>query len=122
MALNASGPRTSRQRTGEAAEQQALTHLRQQGLQLLERNYRCQGGEIDLIMREGDTVVFVEVRARAGTSYGGAAASVTPAKQRRLILAAQRWLQMQASTPPCRFDVIALDGPQLQWLRNAIEA
>ncbi|WP_075256350.1 YraN family protein [Herbaspirillum camelliae] len=122
MALNASGPRTSRQRAGEVAEQQALTHLRQQGLQLLERNYRCQGGEIDLIMREGDTVVFVEVRARASTSYGGAAASVTPAKQRRLILAAQRWLQMQASTPPCRFDVIALDGPQLQWLRNAIEA
>ncbi|AON57070.1 YraN family protein [Herbaspirillum seropedicae] len=122
MALNASGSRTSRQRTGEAAEQQALTHLRQQGLQLLERNYRCQGGEIDLIMREGDTVVFVEVRARASASYGGAAASVTPAKQRRLILAAQRWLQAQAGTPPCRFDVVTLDGQQLQWLRNAIEA
>ncbi len=122
MVISALRPRTARQRTGEAAEQRALMHLRQQGLQLLERNFRCQGGEIDLIMRDGATVVFVEVRARTSASHGGAAASVTLAKQRRLILAAQRWLQAQSGTPPCRFDVIALEGEQLQWLRNAIEA
>ncbi|MFJ3055132.1 YraN family protein [Herbaspirillum sp. NPDC087042] len=114
--------RTARQHTGDAAEDAALAHLRKQGLQLVERNFRCRGGEIDLVMRDGATVVFVEVRARASDSHGGAAASVTPAKQRRLILAAQTWLQAQPDTPPCRFDVVALDGGRMQWLRNAIEA
>nr|WP_198982043.1 YraN family protein [Herbaspirillum sp. ASV7] len=114
--------RTARQQTGDAAEDAALTHLLGQGLQLVQRNFRCRGGEIDLIMREGSTVVFVEVRARASGSHGGAAASITPAKQRRLILAAQTWLQAQPGTPPCRFDVVALEGGRMQWLRNAIEA
>ncbi len=114
--------RTARQHTGDAAEDAGLAHLRNQGLQLVERNFRCRGGEIDLIMRDGATVVFVEVRARASDSHGGAAASVTPAKQRRLILAAQTWLQAQPGTPPCRFDVVALEGGRMQWLRNAIEA
>jgi putative endonuclease len=114
--------RTTRQHTGDAAEDAALAHLRKQGLQLVERNFRCRGGEIDLVMRDGATVVFVEVRARASDSHGGAAASVTPAKQRRLILAAQTWLQAQPDTPPCRFDVVTLDGGRMQWLRNAIEA
>ncbi|MBV8625623.1 MAG: YraN family protein [Herbaspirillum sp.] len=114
--------RTARQQTGDAAEDAALAHLLSQGLQLVQRNFRCRGGEIDLVMREGATVVFVEVRARASGSHGGAAASITPAKQRRLILAAQTWLQTQPVTPPCRFDVLALDGGRMQWLRNAIEA
>lgn len=114
--------RTARQQTGDAAEDAALMHLLGQGLQLVQRNFRCRGGEIDLVMREGSTVVFVEVRARASGSHGGAAASITPAKQRRLILAAQTWLQTQPGTPPCRFDVVALEGGRMQWLRNAIEA
>ena len=114
--------RTARQQTGDAAEDAALAHLLGQGLQLVQRNFRCRGGEIDLIMREGATVVFIEVRARASGSHGGAAASITPAKQRRLILAAQTWLQAQPGTPPCRFDVVALEGGRMQWLRNAIEA
>lgn len=90
-------------------------------MRLVERNFRCTGGEIDLIMRERDTLVFVEVRLRAGASHGGAAASITPAKQRRLILAAQVYLQRQASLPPCRFDVVAIDAGALCWLRHAIE-
>lgn len=122
MALRDLLRRTSRQRSGDAAEDQALAYLQRQGLSLVERNFRCKGGEIDLILREGSTVVFVEVRARASVAFGGAAASVTPAKQRRLLLAAQVWLQGQSRLPPCRFDVIAFEGGQLQWLRNAISA
>lgn len=114
--------RTARQCTGDEGEDRALAYLQAQGLQLVQRNFRCKGGEIDLILREGNTIVFVEVRARASSAYGGAAASVTPAKQRRLLVAAQVWLQGQARLPACRFDVVTVEGGQLQWLRNAIEA
>ncbi|MBP1317153.1 YraN family protein [Herbaspirillum huttiense F1] len=114
--------RTARQRTGDDGEDRALAYLQAQGLQLVQRNFRCKGGEIDLILREGSTIVFVEVRARASSAYGGAAASVTPAKQRRLLVAAQVWLQGQARLPACRFDVVTVEGGRLQWLRNAIEA
>lgn len=122
MALRDLLRRTARQRTGDAAEDQALDHLQRQGLRLVERNFRCKGGEIDLILRDGATVVFVEVRARANAAFGGAVTSVTPAKQRRLLVAAQVWLQGQRELPACRFDVIAVEGGQLQWLRNVIEA
>jgi putative endonuclease len=114
--------RTERQIAGQAGEDQALLHLQRQGLRLRERNFRCKGGEIDLIMQERDTVVFVEVRKRAQAQYGGAAASVTPAKQRRLLIAAQFYLQRYKMPPKCRFDVIAIDGAELTWLKNAIEA
>jgi putative endonuclease len=115
--------RTGRQRAGDAAEDAALAHLLRHGLELVERNFRCKGGEIDLIMRDGATLVFVEVRARASRSHGGAAASVTPAKQRRLIAAAQHFLQRHSPMPPpCRFDVVGFDGARMDWLRNAIEA
>lgn len=101
--------------------------LEARGLTLIERNFRCPAGELDLILRDGRAVVFVEVRQRASASHGGAAASVTPAKQRRLIRAAQRWLQQRgvrgsAAMPPCRFDVVAIDGDAVQWLKNVIEA
>ncbi|WP_432240246.1 YraN family protein [Herbaspirillum robiniae] len=119
---DAGDARTGRQRTGDAAEDAALAHLRRHGLELVERNFRCKGGEIDLIMRDGASLVFVEVRARAGRAYGGAAASVTPAKQRRLIVAAQTFLQRYGSPPACRFDVVGFDGAGLEWLRNAIES
>jgi len=106
-----------------------LAHLQRADLRLLERNYRVgagpnrRAGEVDLILLDRDgTLVFVEVRARADASHGGAAASVTARKQQRLIYAAQHYLLRYASPPPCRFDVVALDGDQLTWLKAAFDA
>ena len=114
---------------GDQAEQRALDHLVQQGLRLESRNYRLAGGprqrgaEIDLIMRTPDgTLVFVEVRSRHSISHGGAAASVSYAKQQRIVRAAQHYLQRLATPPPCRFDVVAIDGGRLQWLPGAFSA
>lgn len=115
-------PRTHKQMEGQAGEDQALAHLQHNGLVLAERNFRCKGGEIDLIMRQQHTLVFVEVRKRADQRYGGAAASVTAVKQARLILAAQVYLQRYQTPPACRFDVVAIDGTALTWLKNAIDA
>ena len=113
---------------GDAAEDEALRWLLQRGLSLVQRNYRvargphARGGEIDLVMRAADgTLVFVEVRARSGAGHGGAAASVTAAKQRSLVFAAQTFLLRYASPPPCRFDVLAIDGGQVQWLQAAFD-
>lgn len=114
--------RTTKQIQGQAGEDDALDYLRQNGLTLVERNFRCKGGEIDLIMQQQAALVFVEVRKRADNRHGGAAASVTAAKQARLILAAQIYLQRYKNPPACRFDVIAIDGTALTWLKNAIEA
>jgi len=114
---------------GEAAEARALAHLQGQGLVLVARHYRIGGGprvpaaEVDLIVRERDgTLVFVEVRARRSTAHGGAAASVGAAKQRRIVRAARQYLARLPSPPPCRFDVIAIDGERLEWLRAAFDA
>ncbi|MBF8179370.1 MAG: YraN family protein [Burkholderiaceae bacterium] len=115
-------PRTAQQITGQIGEDQALAYLQQQGLRLLERNFRCKGGEIDLIMQDGKVLVFVEVRMRSNSKFGGAAASVGSAKQKRLIIAAQIYLQGHSMPPPCRFDVIAFDDKEMTWLKNAIEA
>lgn len=114
--------RTTRQVVGQAGEDEALDHLLKSRLTLVERNFRCKGGEIDLIMQERDTLVFVEVRKRADSSHGGAAASITMRKQARLILAAQVFLQRYTMPPACRFDVIAIDDGKMTWLKNAIEA
>jgi len=119
--LNVFKRRTERQLTGQGGEDDALKHLQQQGLTLRERNFLCKGGEIDLVMDERGTLVFVEVRKRAKSQFGGAAASVTSAKQRRLIIAAQVYLKRYKMPPPCRFDVVAIDGAELSWLKNAIE-
>lgn len=111
---------------GGAAEDWALAHLQAQGLTLVARNYRPPGrtsGEIDLILRERDgTLVFVEVRARRSRAQGGAAASVGRAKQRRIVAAARYYLLRLHQPPPCRFDVVALDGPHIEWLRGAFDA
>ena len=114
--------RTAKQLEGDAGEEQALRYLEKQGLTLVERNFRCKGGEIDLVMQDGRGLVFVEVRKRADTGYGGAAASVTARKQARLVIAAQAFLQRYKMPPACRFDVIAIDGGGMDWLKNAIEA
>lgn len=114
---------------GEEGEDRALQWLQRQGLVLVQRHYRvargpgARAGEIDLVMREPDgTLVFVEVRARAGTAHGGAAASVGLAKQRSLVFAARHYLARLAHLPPCRFDVVAIDGERLEWLKGAFEA
>lgn len=120
--LDALKRRTDKQISGQAGEDLALAHLERHGLVLIERNFRCKGGEIDLVMREGAGLVFVEVRKRADARHGGAAASVTSHKQRRLIVAAQAYLQRYRMPPACRFDVIAIDGTDLNWLKNAIDA
>ena len=127
-ALRARKRSTEKQCIGDAGEALALAHLTQHGLFLIERNFRCKGGEIDLVMRSGAkvdslvTLVFVEVRQRANTGFGGAAASITRGKQSRLIVAAQVYLQRYRHPPPCRFDVVAIDGAVITWLQNAIDA
>ena len=98
-----------------------------QGLKLVQRNYRTPGrggGEIDLVMLDQDgTLVFVEVRARARSDHGGAAASIGHVKRRRAIFAAQHFLLRYGNRlPPCRFDVVALDGDQIEWLKAAFDA
>ncbi|MGL5030236.1 MAG: YraN family protein [Aeromonas sp.] len=107
---------------GQHFEQVAEHWLQAQGLQLVARNYRCRGGEIDLIMHQGQTLVFVEVRYRATASHGGAASSVTHSKQRKIVLAARHYLKQHAineAHQACRFDVIAFEGNQPTWLQNA---
>jgi putative endonuclease len=118
--------RASTKKVGDAAEDEALLYLQQQGLRLITRNYRTPGrggGEIDLIMRAPDsTLVFVEVRRRKSSVHGSAAASVGRGKQRRVVLAAQHYLLHVRSLPPCRFDVIEVTPEGCHWLRAAFEA
>lgn len=113
---------------GAAFEQRACTQLQRAGLSLLARNYTTRYGELDLVMLDGDTVVFVEVRHRLTRSRGDAAASVNHAKQSKLVRTAELWLASHAQHAhrPCRFDVVAYDGPadqaDMTWWRNAFEA
>jgi putative endonuclease len=114
---------------GDRAESLALEHLLGHGLSLVNRNYRvargprARGGEVDLIVRERDgTLVFVEVRSRADASHGGASASVMARKQQRIVLAARHYLARLPHLPPCRFDVVAIEGDTLQWIRGAFES
>jgi putative endonuclease len=109
------------QTIGREAEDRACAFLHGRGLRVIERNFRCRGGEIDLIMRDGGTLVFVEVRLRSRPEWGGAAASIDRHKQRRLTLAAQHYLVRRPWPGPCRFDVVALDGADdINWIRDAI--
>lgn len=115
----------STKQTGDAAEDAALQYLEQAGLRLLTRNYRTPGrggGEIDLVMRASDgTLVFVEVRQRKSERHGGAGASVGGVKQRRIIFAARHYLMRLTQPPPCRFDVVLLEGDRIEWLQAAFE-
>ncbi|MHB0888853.1 YraN family protein [Acidithiobacillus sp.] len=111
-----------RQVLGQAGEDSALQLLCSVGQQLVQRNYSCRMGEIDLILLDGDTLVFVEVRSRGGSAYGGAAATVTRPKQQRIIRAAEHYLlrHPEHNRRPCRFDVVALDDRAApQWIRDA---
>ena len=107
---------------GAQAEELARDYLQRQGLKLLETNYRCRFGEIDLIFRDNKTTVFVEVRMRKNPNFGGAAASITAQKRQRLVHSAQHYLQGSGRPPPCRFDVVllsSLDGAAIEWIKNA---
>lgn len=119
-------------RLGDAAESLAQAHLTRAGLKLVQANYRTPGrggGEVDLIMCAPDgTLVFVEVRQRKSNSHGGAGASIGAIKQRRIIFAARHYLMRFASVPPCRFDVVLVEGrpdapeaPSIEWLRGAFD-
>ena len=111
--------------TGDEAERIAERFLVKHQMQLVARNYRCRFGEIDLIMRDGDTLVFVEVRLRASKQFGGAGASIHHAKQRRLIATAEHYLAGLRQTPPCRFDAILmneLDEERVEWIKNIISS
>lgn len=127
MGLLPSRPaRATTKQVGDAAEEQALGFLQAKGLQFVARNYRTPGrggGEIDLIVRDKDgTLVFVEVRKRNRTDHGGAAASIGHVKQRRIIFAARHYLLNLRTMPPCRFDVVVIDGDAVDWLRAAFDA
>ncbi|PIB46617.1 hypothetical protein AOA59_04425 [Pseudomonas sp. 2822-15] len=122
-------PERSSAQSGKDAEQQALNYLQQQGLRLLAQNWLCKRGELDLVMLDGDTVVFVEVRYRKHAQWGGALASIDGRKRQKLILAAQFFLQKEHrwADSPCRFDVVAMEstpaGPaDLNWLKNAFDS
>ena len=121
-------PRSSAE-TGKDAEQQALEHLQRQGLRLLAQNWLCKRGELDLVMLDGDTVVFVEVRYRKHAQWGGALASIDGRKRQKLILAAQFFLQKEHrwADCSCRFDVVAMESTpsgtaDLTWLKNAFDS
>jgi putative endonuclease len=127
--VKGAGDGRSTKSIGDEAESLALRHLQQQGLVLVQRNYRValgpnvRGAEVDLILRDRDgTLVFVEVRSRSGAGHGGALASVGGIKQRRIVRAAQHYLLRLPVLPACRFDVVAVEGGKLQWIRAAFDA
>lgn len=108
-------------RRGEPAENLAVAFLEREGLQILERNYRCKSGEIDLIAQNGKTLVFVEVRARTSDRFGGAAESITASKRARVIRAAKHYLVRHRIDKACRFDVVLVTGSdqRVEWLPGA---
>ncbi|WP_137887768.1 YraN family protein [Pseudomonas sp. 2FE] len=119
---------SSRQTSGRAAEVLARQHLEQHGLRLLAQNWLCRRGELDLVMLDGDTVVFVEVRYRRHAAWGGALESVDARKRGKLAAAAEHFLQQESrwAKHPCRFDVVAIgvDGnpaARLNWIQNAFD-
>lgn len=108
---------------GESAERMAADYLHAQGLQWVASNFRCKVGELDLVMREGTTLVIVEVRYRQSERFGGALASITRQKQARLIAATQHYVIIhQLSQCAIRFDVVAIAGDNsIQWIKNAFQ-
>ena len=108
--------------TGQNAENLAAAFLQAKGFTIIEKNFRAKVGEIDIIAKDQDEIIFVEVRARASRDFGGAAASVGGAKRRKLIRAAQLWLQARGWDGACRFDVVAVDGGKLEHLPAAFDA
>jgi putative endonuclease len=108
---------------GREAERQAAELLEDRGLRILERNWRCRFGEIDLVARDGSTLVFVEVRARTSRSFGGAAESIGFAKRRKLIATANLYLAARRLDAACRFDAVLIEADgRMRWVRDAFRA
>ena len=119
-----SEPKSDRRAVGSRGEDSAALYLETQGLTIIARNFRTRRGEIDLVARDGDTLVFVEVRVRTSRAFGGAAASITGAKRARMVAAAGAYLGRLGREPPCRFDAILIDGAgdaKLTWERDILE-
>ena len=117
-------PRSARARSGAAAEAAAAAFLAERGLSLIRANYRCRFGEIDLVLRDGATLVFAEVRLRTRSEFGGAAGSIDARKRARIIAAARHYLAGKPEVP-CRFDAVLLDRlapPRIEWIRDAFSA
>ena len=113
---------TERQRRGAQAEDRAARYLERQGLDILARNFRTRMGEIDLVARDGHTLVFVEVRLRVSRAFGGAQASIDARKQARVVAAARLYLSRLRAEPPCRFDVVTFEDALAEsphWLQGA---
>ncbi len=116
---------SARQTMGLQAEQQAIEYLEKQGLKTVAQNLNCRFGEIDGIMIDGDTLVFIEIRLRNSSRFGGAAASITVAKQRRLQASAAIYLPLLSrkyfggKTPLCRFDAVCMEHEQIEWIKHA---
>ena len=106
---------------GRNAEQLAYDFLKKKGFKLLQQNYRCYQGEIDLIMQDKEETVFIEVRSKNRADFCSAVESITDAKQRKIIRTATHYLQKQNTldTTPCRFDVIGIDGNNVEWIKDA---
>jgi putative endonuclease len=124
LATSGAGATAERAQSGASAEALAARFLEARGLTIVARNFRIRRGEIDLIARDGATLVFVEVRFRRSQSHGGAAESITAAKRARLVAAAQAFLVRQRGDPPCRFDAVLLDSldpARVDWRRNVID-
>ncbi|APV48492.1 YraN family protein [Betaproteobacteria bacterium GR16-43] len=120
MPSRATGRRTSRQVEGGEAEERAAQFLAERGMTIVARNFSTRLGEIDLVARDGGTLVFVEVRRRLSSArYGGAIGSIDERKQRRIVAAARLYLARLGSEPPCRFDVIALEAGECHYVRDA---
>lgn len=115
--------RTGRQQTGSEGEARAAAHLEAAGLVVVERNWRCRSGELDIVARDSSgALVFVEVRSRASAAFGGAAASITPSKQLRLMRAAELYRQVTRNQHLCcRFDVVLIEAGTLEWIRDAFQ-
>ena len=115
-----------RRSIGQRAEERAARHLSAAGLVLLHRNYLCRLGELDIVARDGATLVVAEVRLRASAQFGGAAASITRAKQRRIVLATRHLLARYPSLQrlSVRFDALLVpaDAGPVEWLRGAFDA
>lgn len=121
MAAETAAGKRGKRESGQAGENSALEYLRAQGLLLVERNFSCRAGEIDLIMKDRDTLVFVEVRKRGKSRFGTALDSIGKSKQAKLARTAQYYLQKIRKTPPCRFDAVTLDDGRISWIKNIIE-
>ena len=113
--------RSAAQVTGSEAEERAARFLASRGLAIVARNFRTRLGEIDVVARQGATLVFVEVRYRASGACGGALESITASKRSRIVAAANAYLAQLGSQPPCRFDVVLLEGESVEWIPAAFD-